>query len=334
MLGTAFSVIIRMELAAPGVQYLNGNHQLYNVVITAHALLMIFFMVMLIRLNPLLFRKGRKRHNVYQYVGLSGERPSEYRSVFIDNPYHNRKPISVHGKGQRGVYVLKDKVTGATYVGGAVNLYNRVIHYFMPSVVSSGERRVYRYFSKYGYDNMQLTLHILPDTATVRQVTKLEQYFIDTLLPDLNVDPIAGGMQGYHAPMSQARRDRLQKQRGIKVYMYDTVNRTLIHIFRSKTYMSAAISVYARTLNKSVESGSLYLGRFLLSLDDIKTLLQETKRKHVILQPSRKPLKVENVLYPELSRTYNGINEFAADIGGERSTIRLHIDKDTLYRKQ
>ena len=46
MIGTAFSVIIRMELAAPGVQFLQGDHQLFNVIISAHAFIMIFFMVM------------------------------------------------------------------------------------------------------------------------------------------------------------------------------------------------------------------------------------------------------------------------------------------------
>ena len=44
MIGTAFSVLIRLELSAPGVQVLQGDHQLFNVIISAHAFIMIFFM--------------------------------------------------------------------------------------------------------------------------------------------------------------------------------------------------------------------------------------------------------------------------------------------------
>ena len=46
ILGTLFSVIIRMELAFPGDQILSNNYQLYNSIVTAHAFIMIFFMVM------------------------------------------------------------------------------------------------------------------------------------------------------------------------------------------------------------------------------------------------------------------------------------------------
>ena len=46
IIGTAFSVLMRMELMHPGDGILGGNYHLYNVLVTGHGLIMIFFMVM------------------------------------------------------------------------------------------------------------------------------------------------------------------------------------------------------------------------------------------------------------------------------------------------
>jgi len=46
ILGLVLSIFIRIELGCVGDQVLLGNHQLYNVLITAHGFIMVFFMVM------------------------------------------------------------------------------------------------------------------------------------------------------------------------------------------------------------------------------------------------------------------------------------------------
>ncbi len=45
LVGGAFSIMIRMELMEPGLQFITDKH-FYNVLVTAHALLMVFFVVM------------------------------------------------------------------------------------------------------------------------------------------------------------------------------------------------------------------------------------------------------------------------------------------------
>jgi heme/copper-type cytochrome/quinol oxidase subunit 1 len=65
ILGTLFSILIRLELSAPGGQLLMHNYQLYNVLITAHALLMIFFMVMLDKIEEVL---GNLRDTAFSSV--------------------------------------------------------------------------------------------------------------------------------------------------------------------------------------------------------------------------------------------------------------------------
>ena len=45
VIGIGLSIVIRIELASPGNTFLEGNNQLYNVVVTSHGLIIIFFFV-------------------------------------------------------------------------------------------------------------------------------------------------------------------------------------------------------------------------------------------------------------------------------------------------
>jgi len=46
IIGFGMSIVMRMELAEPGNQILDGNYQMFNVLVSAHGLIMVFFLVM------------------------------------------------------------------------------------------------------------------------------------------------------------------------------------------------------------------------------------------------------------------------------------------------
>ena len=386
MIGTAFSVIIRLELSAPGVQFLQGDHQLFNVIVTAHAVIMIFFMVNLIctisinfinYFSYLIFynincfeyafftlfkyfiplSNSVENNNVQSYSELSSsfkssEDPEDlhYNKIVILDPFNNRSQIAEVAKGSKGVYIFEELESNNIYVGSSINLYNRVCSYFMPSILSKSDRRVLRYFNKYGFKRVRLTLLILKSTSSWDQVIELEQKYIDLISPNLNVDLVAGGYNGYHTPMSKEACDILRKLRGTPIYIYDTLTKSLIYLSDSKQLLYDTISIHHVTLSNCINNGSLYLNRFFLSLDvisefpyesiissdELKLVIIKARDQYVPKQPARKEVLAENFIKPELNRSFSSIGEIARYLKGDRGTIRKYLSGKSigLYRKQ
>jgi len=107
LIGTAFSVLIRLELSGPGVQYIADN-QLYNSIITAHAIVMIFFMV---KYNANKLNENLKLSSVNATIGDNNfdvkigkynnsnksnkdlNPKHKYVKVLVEDPYNNRDII-------------------------------------------------------------------------------------------------------------------------------------------------------------------------------------------------------------------------------------------------
>lgn len=159
MIGTAFSVLIRLELASPGAQYLQGDNQLYNVIVTAHAFLMIFFMVIAksdFNSNFILFKKNivsiaancqsstdSTNFDSNRFEPNIGALPKfRITEIFIEDPINNRTKIKEAAKNKKGVYIWESVSTNDIYVGHSINLYNRVSSYFMPSILKTANRKV------------------------------------------------------------------------------------------------------------------------------------------------------------------------------------------------
>jgi Cytochrome C and Quinol oxidase polypeptide I/GIY-YIG catalytic domain/NUMOD1 domain len=356
LIGTAFSVLIRLELSGPGVQYIADN-QLYNSIITAHAILMIFFMVnklQILNLSIVSYIKNSQNIIKVENFSLNNNNSGDsfkskynYTKVIIENPYNNRDIIAKITKKQKGVYVWETLDGKNLYVGHSINLYNRICSYFMPSILKTKEKRVLRYLNKYGFTNIKLTVYILNNLVNLKEVIELEQHFIDSLKPNLNVDLVANG-SGYHEPMKQEIRERLRKQRGTPIFMYNANNFTLLYIFDSKTFMYNSINIHHKTLEDCLYSGKIYLDTYffsleqieestdinLLTLNEIKILVSEKRKIYQIKHPASKAILAEFKDDYSLNKKFKSLNFLAKELKGDRQVIREYLkgNKSGYYR--
>jgi hypothetical protein len=368
LIGTAFSVLIRLELSGPGVQYIADN-QLYNSIITAHAIIMIFFMVekgfnmLNMKLQPSLLRYMINDNNVVK-IGYDNnnivkigsdinnndnyKKPKhKYVKILVENPFNNRDIILKVTKKQKGVYIWESLDDKHKYVGHSINLYNRISSYFMPSILKTKVRRVLRYLNKHGFNDMKLTIYIMDENSNLEQVVELEQHFIDNLKPNLNVDLLASS-SGYHEPMAQEIRAKLCKQRGIPVYIYKADDFSLLYVFESKQYMFDSINIHHNTLNDCLNLGTLYLDTFffsldlieestktnILTLDEIKNLVNDKRDVYNVKHPAAKAILAEFKDDSRKNLVFSSLNSLAKHLKGDRQVIRDYLTgkKSGYYR--
>lgn len=97
---------------------------------------------------------------------------------------------------------------------------------------------------------------ILKSDATVVEAVDMEQYYIDILKPNFNIDLVASG-SGTHTPMSEEAKQQLRNQRGTLVYIYNTRPSELIYCFESKQHLYNTLNIHHVTLNNYLENGTL-----------------------------------------------------------------------------
>ena len=217
----------------------------------------------------------------------------------------------------------------------------------MPSILKTKARRVLRYLNKHGFSEMMLTIYIMDEKASLEQVVELEQYFIDTLKPNLNVDLIASS-SGYHDPMSIEARERLRKQRGIPVYIYKADDFTLLYVFDSKQHMYDSIGIHHNSLNDCLNTGTIYLDTFFfsldlieestktnfLTLDELKSLVTNKRDVYNVKHPAAKAILAEFKDDSRKNLEFFSLNSLATHLKGDRQVIREYLTgkKSGYYR--
>ena len=279
-----------------------------------------------------------KNHNSENKDKNGKKKKHPYVKILVDDPYNNRDIILKITKKQKGVYVWETLDGKHIYVGHSINLYNRISSYFMPSILNSKARKVLRYLNKHGFSNIKLTIYIMNVNSSIEQIVELEQHFIDTLHPNLNVDLVASS-SGYHEPMSPEMCDKLRKLKGTPVYMYSAENFTLLYIFESKQQVYNLINIHHRTLNDCLNLCNIYLDTFLfsleiieespesniLSLDEIKRLVLDKRKIYKVKHPASKSILGEFKDDAKKNIEFDSLNSLALHLKGDRQVIRKYL---------
>jgi group I intron endonuclease len=203
--------------------------------------------------------------------------------IYSDNK-HKASP-SGGGGLPAGVYLWRNQISGKIYIGSAVNLSNRLSHYFsakfMEAVLKRSKSAIYSAILNLGISFFKLEIL---EYCSREECIKIEQKYINLLQPSYNILKIAGSSLGI-TRSEETRAKMSVANKGKNNPMFGKTGKTPSEETRAK------MSAWQMGVPKSVEH----------------------KEKLSLGNPNCKKIEVTD-LYLNSKTTYNSINKAAKSL--------------------
>jgi len=127
-----------------------------------------------------------------------------------------------------GIYLWLNKINGKIYIGSAVNLNKRLLHYFLyKSLIAKNTMIINKSILKYGINHFSLFI-----LEINKDVLKTEQKYFDILNPDYNILNFAHNSSGYKDNYKSINLMRnLPKTKINSIHSFDIDNEFIPHFF-------------------------------------------------------------------------------------------------------
>lgn len=126
--------------------------------------------------------------------------------------------LSSYSPGHHGIYRILNLTNGKFYIGSAVCLKNRASKHFSDLRKGKhGNRKLQNSFNKHG--ESAFVFHVIEPVIAKELLIQREQFYIDTLRPELNIRKIADSPLGLRAT-PETRRRQSEAHRGAKNPMF------------------------------------------------------------------------------------------------------------------
>lgn len=277
----------------------------------------------------------------------SSPNPNNTSAVIPVKIYSNadiqKQDIINENKNKSGIYQWINRINSKTYIGSSVNLSRRFYEYYNLSHLEKSKMVISKALLKYGYASFSLEILEYCDRSIL---LKREQFYIDLLSPEYNINPKAASRLGTsHTPetrkkMSDAKKGsnhplygktpsdetkkRMSHALGTTIFMYSLDNQ-LLSTFTSSVAAAKYFSCTFNTILKYARSRYIFKSQYILSLEPLENNLNSP------FKLNSTTIFVYSLDY-QLLHTFSSSRAVAKHFDCSKTTIMRYVRSRNIFR--